>query len=75
MLKNAIESEGLDRPIHRPDTKQPSVEDLELMAWLGRRGFPYRVGSRPLFLGLILADETSNCSAPFQRLGSETLSS
>ena len=33
MLKAAIESEGLDRPLQRPDTKQPSIEDLELVAW------------------------------------------
>ena len=33
MLKAAIQGEGLDRPLHRPDTKQPSVEDLELVAW------------------------------------------
>ena len=39
MLKNAIQSEGLDRP----DTKQPSVEDLELVAWeivVGPEGLP-----------------------------------
>ena len=43
MLKNAIQSEGLDRPLHRPDTKQPSVEDLELVAWeivVGPEGLP-----------------------------------
>ena len=33
MLQAAIQSEGLDRPLHRPDTKQPSAEDLELVAW------------------------------------------
>ena len=33
MLKDAILAEGLDRPLMRPDTKQPSVEDLELVAW------------------------------------------
>ena len=32
-LREAIQSEGLDRPLQRPDTKQPSVEDLELVAW------------------------------------------
>ena len=43
MLKNAIQAEGLDRPLHRPDTKQPSVEDLELVAWeivVGPEGLP-----------------------------------
>ena len=33
MLREAIQIEGLDRPLQRPDTKQPSVEDLELVAW------------------------------------------
>ena len=33
MLKAAIQNEGLDRPLQRPQTKQPSVEDLELVAW------------------------------------------
>ena len=33
MLKEAIQIEGLDRPLQRPDTKQPSVEDLELVTW------------------------------------------
>ena len=32
-LKEAIQAEGLDRPLARPDRKQPSVEDLELVAW------------------------------------------
>lgn len=32
-LRAAIQTEGLDRPLARPDTKQPSVEDLELVAW------------------------------------------
>ena len=32
-LRDAIRAEGLDRPIARPDTKQPSIEDLELVAW------------------------------------------
>ena len=43
MLKAAIQGEGLDRPLHRPDTKQPSVEDLELVAWelvVGPEGLP-----------------------------------
>ncbi len=29
----AIESEGLDRPLERPATRQPSIRDLELVAW------------------------------------------
>lgn len=32
-LKDAILVEGLERPLLRPDTKQPSIEDLELVAW------------------------------------------
>ena len=32
-LRAAIVKEGLDRPLQRPDTRQPSVEDLELVAW------------------------------------------
>lgn len=32
-LREAIHTEGLDRPLPRPNTKQPSVEDLELVAW------------------------------------------
>ena len=32
-LREAILAEGLDRPLVRPDTRQPSVEDLELIAW------------------------------------------
>ena len=32
-LKGAIEEEGLDRPLQRPDSAQPSVRDLELVAW------------------------------------------
>jgi len=32
-LKAAIEEEGLDRPLKRPDSAQPSVRDLELVAW------------------------------------------
>ena len=32
-LKAAIEEEGLDRPLHRPDSAQPSVRDLELVTW------------------------------------------
>ena len=45
MLKAAIQSEGLDRPLHRPDAKKPSVEDLELVAWelvVGPEGVPVR---------------------------------
>jgi len=43
-LREAIQAEGLDRPIQRPDTKQPSVEDLELVAWelvVGPEGLPH----------------------------------
>ena len=32
-LRDAIVVEGLDRPMLRPDTRKPSVEDLELVAW------------------------------------------
>ena len=32
-LKAAIEEEGLDRPLPRPDSGQPFVRDLELVAW------------------------------------------
>ena len=32
-LQEAIQSEGLDRGLPRPDTNQPSVADLELVAW------------------------------------------
>ena len=42
-LRVAIQIEGLDRPIQRPDARQPSIEDLELVAWeliLGDDDFP-----------------------------------
>ena len=42
-LKAAIEEEGLDRPVPRPYSTQPSVRDLELVAWelvVGRDGSP-----------------------------------
>ena len=32
-LHDAIQSEGLDRGLIRPDTQKPSVADLELVAW------------------------------------------
>ncbi|RLC91081.1 MAG: hypothetical protein DRI39_10790, partial [Chloroflexi bacterium] len=32
-LKAAVEEEGLDRPLPRPPSSQPSVRDLELVAW------------------------------------------
>ena len=32
-LREAVRAEGLDRPIARPETRKPSVEDLELLAW------------------------------------------
>ncbi len=32
-LKAAIEAEGLDRPVTRPESVQPSVRDLQLVAW------------------------------------------
>lgn len=32
-LHEAINAEGLDRPLQRPNARQPSVEDLELVAW------------------------------------------
>ena len=45
-LRTAIQLEGLDRPLRRPDTRQPSVEDLELVAWelvIGPEGLPSKV--------------------------------
>ena len=42
-LRTAIQIEGLDRPLQRPDTRQPSVEDLGLVAWelvVGPDGLP-----------------------------------
>ena len=42
-LRDSIQAEGLDRPIQRPNTKQPSIEDLELVAWelvVGPDGLP-----------------------------------
>ena len=44
-LKAAVQAEGLDRPLARPNTKEPSVEDLELVAWelvVGPEGLPER---------------------------------
>lgn len=32
-LWDAIEAEGLDRPLSRPETTAPSLRDLELVAW------------------------------------------
>ena len=32
-LREAILAEGLDRPISRPETRQPTITDLELVAW------------------------------------------
>lgn len=32
-LRTAIEGEGLDRPLERPYSVQPSVKDLKLVAW------------------------------------------
>ena len=32
-LQAAIEGEGLDRPLERPYSVQPSVKDLKLVAW------------------------------------------
>ena len=32
-LWSAIEAEGLDRPLTRPTSKPPTVEDLQLVAW------------------------------------------
>ena len=42
-LKAAIEAEGLDRRLDRPDSSQPSERDLELVAWelvIGPEGLP-----------------------------------
>jgi len=32
-LDESVRAEGLDRPLSRPDSRQPSVQDLELVAW------------------------------------------
>ena len=32
-LKIAIEKEGLDRPVRRPESTPPSIRDLQLVAW------------------------------------------
>ena len=48
-LREAIQIEGLDRPLLRPDTRQPSVQDLELVAWelvVGPVGLPDKVGTQ-----------------------------
>ena len=45
-LREAVRAEGLDRPIRRPDTKRPSIEDLELVAWelvVGPEGLPHKL--------------------------------
>ncbi|MEW6033603.1 MAG: helicase-related protein [Chloroflexota bacterium] len=45
-LRDAIQAEGLDRPIGRPDSVQPSEKDLELVAWelvVGPEGLPGNV--------------------------------
>ena len=42
-LDEAVQVEGLDRPLSRPDSRQPSVRDLELVAWalvVGPEGLP-----------------------------------
>ena len=42
-LDEAVQAEGLDRPLSRPDSRQPSVRDLELVAWalvVGPEGLP-----------------------------------
>jgi hypothetical protein len=42
-LKAAIEVEGIDRRIQRPPSREPSVRDLELVAWelvVGPEGLP-----------------------------------
>ena len=44
-LREAIQAEGLDRRIRRPGTKQPTIADLELVAWelvLSADGLPTR---------------------------------
>lgn len=40
-LRDAIQFEGLDRPVERPDSRQPTARDLQLVAWelvLGQEG-------------------------------------
>ena len=47
-LDTAVQAEGLDRPLARPDSRQPSVRDLELVAWalvVGPEGLPATDGS------------------------------
>ena len=42
-LDEAVQAEGLDRRLSRPDSRQPSVRDLELVAWalvVGPEGLP-----------------------------------
>ena len=42
-LDEAVQAEGLDRKLTRPDSRQPSVRDLELVAWalvVGPEGLP-----------------------------------
>ncbi len=42
-LDVAVQAEGLDRKLARPDSRQPSVRDLELVAWalvVGPEGLP-----------------------------------
>ena len=48
-LDSAVRAEGLDRPLARPDSRQPSVRDLELVAWalvVGPEGLPEDVGAQ-----------------------------
>ena len=48
-LDAAVRAEGLDRPLARPDSRQPSVRDLELVAWalvVGPEGLPEDVGTQ-----------------------------
>ena len=47
-LDRAVRAEGLDRRLARPDSRQPSVRDLELVAWalvVGPEGLPEGVGT------------------------------
>ncbi len=47
-LAAAVRAEGLDRPLARPDSRRPSVRDLELVAWalvVGPEGLPAPVAA------------------------------
>ena len=42
-LRSAVEAEGLDRRLEKPESRQPTERDLELVAWeliVGKEGLP-----------------------------------